>query len=50
MKVTEGSEPAEMWDALGGKTEYGSGEMPCHTHSVISYYSVTNTRVTNIIV
>ena len=27
IKVTEGSEPAELWDALGGKTEYGSGEI-----------------------
>jgi hypothetical protein len=26
VKVTEGSEPADLWDALGGKTEYASGK------------------------
>lgn len=26
VKVTEGSEPAEFWDSLGGKTEYASGK------------------------
>ena len=26
MKITEGSEPAEFWDSLGGKTEYASGK------------------------
>ena len=25
VKVPEGSEPAELWDSLGGKTEYASG-------------------------
>ena len=26
VKITEGSEPAEFWGALGGKTEYASGK------------------------
>ena len=26
VKVMEESEPQEFWDALGGKTEYGSGK------------------------
>ena len=26
VKVMEGNEPQEFWDALGGKTEYGSGK------------------------
>ena len=26
MKITEGSEPPEFWDSLGGKTEYASGK------------------------
>ena len=25
VKLPEGSEPAEFWDSLGGKTEYASG-------------------------
>ena len=32
VKVTEGSEPADLWDALGGKTEYASGEMSSIAH------------------
>ena len=28
VKITEGSETAEFWDSLGGKTDYGSGEAP----------------------
>lgn len=27
MKVLEGKEPAEFWEALGGKTEYASGKL-----------------------
>ena len=30
VKVTEGSEPAAFWDSLGGKTEYGSGQLCIH--------------------
>ena len=35
-KIREGEEPQAFWDALGGKTEYGSGklleeEIPTHT-------------------
>ena len=26
MKITEGSEPPEFWDSIGGKTEYASGK------------------------
>ena len=43
VKVTEGSEPQELWDSLGGKTEYASGETGFIETCVPAYISTQMT-------